>query len=213
MRGGKRNYGLILGLLALLVMLATFYTFGYGDVHMYSRGLIYMMLIMGIVAGAGITGVQNLKLPSMISTRPKGPLVTKMLGIILCLAFIGLTFTISLPQRQKPLYYHMITQEDYHAFVWIRDNVGNDYNKAILDPWKATAFTAITEKTVYTRIHMAPFAEDNEAYAFLQGGSSNTTFLRENGISVVYSQGAVDNPDLTEVRKNVYLVEENGQGQ
>jgi len=60
---------------------------------------------------------------------------------------------------------------------------------------------------------MAPFAKDNVAYAFLQGGSSNTTFLIENGISVVYSQGDVVNPDLVEVRKNVYLVEETGQGQ
>ncbi len=213
MRGGKKNYGLILGLLALLVMLATFYTFGYGEVQTYSRGLIYMMLIMSIVAGAGLMGVQNLKLPGSFGTRPKVHLITKALGIMLCLAFIGLTFMISIPQRQSTPYYHMITQEDYQAFVWIRDNVGKDYDKAILDPWKATAFTAITEKTVYSRIHMAPFAKDNVAYAFLQGGSSNTTFLIENGISVVYSQGDVVNPDLVEVRKNVYLVEETGQGQ
>ena len=84
--------------------------------------------------------------------------------------------------------------------------------------WKATAFVATTGKHVYTRIHMAPKDIDKEAYAFLRGGSSNTTFLRENGISVIYTrvfesgQGgnteySVDNPDLVEVRKDVYLLQ------
>ena len=50
-RGGKRNYGLILGFLAMLVMLVTFFTFHYGVSIMYERGLMYMMLLIGIVSG------------------------------------------------------------------------------------------------------------------------------------------------------------------
>lgn len=207
-RGGKKNYGLILGLLALLVMLATFFTFGYGEVQTYSRGLIYMMLLLSIVAGAGLMGVKNLRLPARLTAWLRVPLITKNLGIILCLALIGLTLAISIPERQDTPYYHMIDKQDYEAFVWIKDNVSDDYDKAILDPWKATAFTAVTEKYVYTRIHCYPKPSDTKAYEFLRGGCSDTAFLRENGISIIYTRGAVDNPDLVEVRKNVCLLKE-----
>ncbi len=55
-RGGKKNYGLILGLLALLLMLVAFFTFHYGVPIMYERGLMFMMLMMSIIAGAGLMG-------------------------------------------------------------------------------------------------------------------------------------------------------------
>lgn len=102
---------------------------------------------------------------------------------------------------------------------WIKDNIGESYDRAILDPWKATVFTAITGKYVSTRIHVRPFGIDMEAYAFLKDGSTNTTFLRENGISVLYprvyegkqpkniSYGS-NNTDLLEVARNVYVPRE-----
>ncbi|MBA7689479.1 hypothetical protein ES703_97986 [subsurface metagenome] len=46
--------------------------------------------------------------------------------------------------------------------------------------------------------------------AFLIGGCVDTAFLSENGISIVYSQGEYNNPDLVEVRENVYLLEDAG---
>ena len=213
MRGGKKNYGLILGLLALMVTLATYFTFHYGQSSMYQRGLVYVMLLMSIVAGAGLMGVKNFMLPTGLSTRLRVPLITNNIGNVLCLALIILTLIVCIPERQIPRYYHMINEEDYQAFVWVKDNVSETYDKAILDPWKATAFTAITTKSVYTRIHTHPVAKDNEAYKFLSEGSTNTTLLRENGISIVYTRGVVHNSDLVEVRKNVYLLKETGQSQ
>ncbi len=122
-----------------------------------------------------------------------------------------------IPAHIDTPYYHMIDEEDYQAFVWIKDNINEDYNKAILDPWKATAFTAITGKNVYTRIHTAPKPNDNEAYAFLRSGSSNTAFLKEHGISIIYTRVykeaqdkntdySSNNPDLVEVARNIYLL-------
>jgi len=219
-KGGKKDYGLILGLLALLLMLVTFFTFHYGVPIMYERGLMYMMLMVSIVAGAGLMGVKNLRLPARLSARLKvPPVITQNVGRFLCLALIGITLAISIPDRLDTPYYHMIDEEDYQAFVWIKDNINEDYEKAILDPWKATAFTAITDKTIYTRIHAYPTAKDNKAYAFLRSDSSDTSFLRENGISVIYTRvydGAQnrnieyssDNPDLVEVAKNIYLLKE-----
>jgi hypothetical protein len=212
-KGDKRNYGLILGLLALLVVLVIYYTFHYGISTVYERGLVYAMLIMGIVAGAGLMGVQNLKLPAGLTTRLKLPPVTRNIGVILCLAAIGLTLAITIPVRQHTPYYHMINQEDYEAFAWLKDNVGQNYDKAILDPWKAIPFTAITGKKVYTAILTVATAKDQEAQQFLSKGCPDTAFLRENGISIVYSGVSCRNPDLVEVRKNIYLLQEPEEGE
>lgn len=205
-RGGKKSYSLIFGLLLLLVMLVTYCTFHYGVEIIYFRGLTYVMLLMSIVAGAGLTGVRNL--PERLTSWLQIPLIIKNAGNILCLALIALMLAITIPARLDTLYYHMIDKEDYEAFVWVRDNVGNEYDKAVLDPWKATAFMAITEKAVHTKIHIHPTTRDEEAYAFLRSGSKDTSFLRGNGISIIYSLGIVNNPDLVEVRENIYLLKQ-----
>ena len=211
-KGGNRNYGLVLGLLALLVMLAIFFTFHYGIAHMYYRGLVYMMLMVSIVAGAGLMGVRKLTLPTGLSTRLKIPAtINKNIGNVLCLVLIGITLATCIPVRQNIPYYHMIDDEDYEAFVWITENIGSDYEKAILDPWKATAFTAITGKYIYTRIGEYPTDIDEKAYSFLRGGCEDTTFLRENGISIIYTRWECHNPDLKEVRKNIYLLKKPGE--
>jgi len=232
-RGGKKNYSLISGLLALLVMLVAMYTFHYGLHIMYTRGLMYMMLMLSIIAGAGLMGVRTfrlpteliaeaglravmiIRLPSKFINGPKsflsgnvGNFLAKNVGNIVCLVLIGVILAVCIPDRQDTPYYYMIDGQDYEAFAWIRDNVNENYEKAILDPWKATAFTAITQKKIYTRIHAYPEANDTKAYEFLRGGSTDTAFLRENGISIVYSQWSCDNPDLVEVRKNIYLLKE-----
>jgi len=196
MNGGKKNYSLILGFLALLMMLTIFYRLHYGLHIMYERGLMYMMLIAGILAGAGLMGVKKLK-PAAA-------------GYILCLALIGATLAMTIPARQSTTYYHtpLIDKQDYEAFVWIKDNVSDEYEKAILDPWKATAFTAVTGKQVYTRIHFERKPRDEQAYAFLRSGCSDTAFLTKNGISIVYTRSSCQNPDLVEVREDVYLLEE-----
>jgi len=210
MRGRSRDYSLVLSLLAMLLVLVTFFTFHYGVSILYQRGLMYMMLMVSIVAGAGLMGLKKLGLPARISIQLGVPFITQNVGRILCLVLIGVTLTIAIPARQSTYYYHMIDKQDYEAFVWIKNNVSKSYEKSILDPWKATAFTALTGKYVYTRIHQAPKDIDEEAYAFLRGGCTDTAFLRENNISIVYNRGSCSNPDLVEVRKNVYLLKEAG---
>jgi hypothetical protein len=208
-KGGRKGYGLILGLLAVLLMLVVFNTFHYGVPIVYYRGLTFMMLMMSIVAGAGLAWVKNLRVPENLGSLLKVPsLIGQNIGAVLCLTLIVITLIISIPSRQIQPYYNMIDQEDYEAFVWIRDNVSQNYAKAILDPWKATAFAAITGKYVFTRIHGYPKPSDEEAYSFLQNGCSDTSYLRNNRISLVYTQESCTNTDLVEVRKNVYLLEE-----
>ncbi len=207
-KGGNKSYGIILGLLALLVMLVVYYTFQYGIEIMYFRGLTYMMLLMGIVAGAGLMGVRRLQLPIKVRALLKIPFLTQNAGNILCLALIALTLVMVIPVRQNTPYYHMIDRADYEAFIWIKGNVPENNDRAVLDPWKATAFAAITDRNIYTRIHEYPQTKDDQAYTFLSNGCTDTDFLRENEISIVYSREECRNPDLVEVRDNVYLLKE-----
>ena len=204
-KGNKVNYSLVFGLLALLMMLMIYFTFRYGVEIMYFRGLTYMMLMMSIVAGAGLSGVRNLKLPASV----KIPFITQNVGNILALIIVVVTLVIAIPTRQDIPYYHMIDKKDYEAFTWIKDNVEESRQKAILDPWKATAFAAIAEREVYSRIHTAPDTKSGKAYDFLEKGCIDTKFLKENKISIVYSRKKCDNPDLLEVKDNIYLLKEN----
>lgn len=208
MRGRKKDYTLVLGLLIILVMLMVMYTFNYGLHDMYGRGLTYMMLMMSVVAGAGLMGVRRFKLPARLTTWLRVSFIKENVGNILCLALIGLIIVMAIPARQNTRYYQMIDQQDYQAFVWIRDNIGDGYKKAIVDPQKGIPFMAVTEKEVYSAIKAYPKPSDKVASQFLRDGSSNTDFLRENGISIVYSREEINNPDLTEVRDNIYLLNE-----
>lgn len=198
--GGKKNFGLILGLLALLVMLSIYFTLSYGLDIMYTRGLLYMMLMFGIIAGAGLMALR--KLPARFNEHR---FWLSHVGNFLCLIAVVVTVAVIMPNRQQTPYYHMIDQTDYAAFTWIRDNVPSDYSLAVLDPWKATAFTAITQKAVYTKIHEYPKPSDMAAYKFLREGSTDTDFLVANKIAIVYTRERVTNPALTRVRENVYL--------
>jgi len=205
---GKVSYALVLGLMALLLMLVVFFIFQYGLAILYYRGLIAMMLIAGIVAGAGLRGVRNLRLPAKLETRLKVPFITENAGRVLCLIFVGLILAMSIPARLNITYYYMIDEQDYQAFVWIRENVDDRYDRAILDPWKATPFTAITERYVYTRLHSYPNPSDEEVDKFIKAGCLDTAFLRETGASIVYTREECHNPDLIIVRENVYLLME-----
>ena len=207
-QGGKKNLGLILGLLALLVMLVTYYTFHFGVSIMYQRGLMYMMLMLSIVAGAGLAGVRKFRLPGKFIGGAKTAILAGNASNILCLVVVGAILAIGIPNRQNLPYYHMVDSQDYHVFTWIRNNVDENYKKAILDPWKATAFTAITGKKVYSRIHTYPTASDEEAYKFLRNGCTDTEFLKNNNISLVYTQWDCNNSNLEKVREKVYLFKE-----
>jgi hypothetical protein len=197
-RGGRRNYGLVLGFLALLLMLVVFYVFHYGISIMYERGLIFMMMMTGVLAGAGLMAIRTVNWKSLPWLR--------YAGWIAAVGLVAATLVIGIPARSTLPYYHMIDTADYQDFTWIKDNVGARYDRAVLDPWKATPFAAITGKYVYTRIHAFPTDTDAAASHFLSDNCTDTEFLKKNNISIVYTKGACDNPDLTEIRDGVYLL-------
>jgi hypothetical protein len=205
-RGGRRNYGLVLGFLALLLMLVVFYVFHYGLAIMYERGLMFMMLMTGVLAGAGLMAVRTLRSPAWLHLPERDAPARRYLGWGAAAALIATTLVIAIPARGSLPYYHMIGSTEYADFVWIRDNVGGEYDRAILDPWQATPFAAVTGKYIYTRSHAFPTERDAVASRFLSDGCTDTAFLRENDISIVYTRAEVSNPDLVQVREGVYLL-------
>jgi hypothetical protein len=205
----RESRGMVLGLLAVLAMLSMFFTLRYGVWIVYLRGLLFAQLMIGIVAGAGLMAIKKWRLPAKIGTRTV-PTAGRYAGYAACAVVVVLALAFAIPARQHASYYQVIDQNDHQAFTWIQDNVPAGYSRAILDPWKATAFTAVTGRNIYTKIHANIAETDLQADAFLANGCSDTAFLKANGISLVYSTGQVQNPDLIEVRTNVYLLEGGG---
>jgi len=85
--------------------------------NIYLRGLLFGMLLAGIVAGAGWMWVRRLSLPEKMGVRLKVPLITQNVGLISCLVLVGFTLALALPARHDTPYYHMIDEADYEAFV------------------------------------------------------------------------------------------------
>ncbi len=206
LRRQKRTTGILLGFFLVLVVLNLFAYLHYGVSRFFDEGFLWVMILASIIAGAGLAAIRKFQLPSWITDRIKLPnWGIKHAGIFLCLILIGGTLGTVIPERQNAPYYHMIDKTDYETFVWIRNNLNNRDDKALLDPWKCTAFTAITGKKALGRLTTTLEPWQVDVYNFLKNGCSDSGFLINNHITLVYTTEAVNNPDLVEVREYVYL--------
>ena len=207
-RGGKKNFGLILGLALLLIVMLVFLVFHYGLSGVYDRGLTTMLLILCTLAGAGLFWLRKLRLPDGFLHKHKS-LLFKRASTFSCVFLVLIILAIAVPTRLNAVFYHMIDDEDYRAFVWIKDNIGVEYTTALVDPWKATAFTAVTGKKVASRIWIKPEPVDDVIYKFLEGGCQDTIFLADFKGAIVYNTAACNNHDLIRVRNNVFITNPN----
>ena len=206
-RPDRRTLGLLFGFLVLLVLLVIYYQFHYGITGLYERGFLYVLMTANMIAGVGLAALRqiNLNLPSFNRIPHRiakyGPIT--LAGILIILVVITVV-----PQRQSTQFYQMIDECDYQAFRWIKDYYESHDIKALIDPWKGTAFTAVTGLRVTSRIIMAPTKIDYEIYEFLDNECQDTAFLIDNDISLVYTRQSCTNPDLVKVHDNVYIVTE-----
>ncbi len=203
-RGGRKNLGLVLGLALLLIIMLVFIQFHYGLSTVYERGLTTMLLILSVLAGAGLFWIGTLQIPAKFLHEHKLNLFRYARNIA-CVLLALIILVIAVPTRLNAVFYHMIDDEDFRAFTWIKDNIGAEYTTALVDPWKATAFAAITGKTVLHRIWVNQEPVDDSIYSFLKSGCQDSIFLRDNKISFVYNQLQCNNRDLIEVRNRVFV--------
>jgi hypothetical protein len=203
-RGKLKDYSLIIAPVLFLLLIGLFVHFQRGIQTLYDRSYLYLMLMMGVVGGYGLWKIRSIRLPEKF----KLAFLSRNLGAFLCLILLIPTLFFSLRTHLDTQYYHTIQEHDYEAFVWIEENIGDEYDKAILDPWKATAFTAITGKRVYSHVTASLSESDLRAYKFFEKHCNDTAFLRKKGISIVYTRLTCDNPDLVKLREDIYLLPE-----
>lgn len=185
---GWRRYEVVIGftVTTLFGLIALYRFFNYVPFIYPERVLLYSMLFMSLLAGKGLNWIKN---------------KSRIIALFMLLAI----FLLSYQSHINTPYYHIINEEEFQDFLWIRDNLNG---KAVLDPWKAIAFTAVAEKPVYAIIPAGPdeimAKRIEEALKFLRGNCSDVKFLIKNNISIVYCKDAVNNPYLIKVRDGIY---------
>jgi hypothetical protein len=91
----------------------------------------------------------------------------------------------TVPAHTDIPYYQMINETDFETFQWINENIDNyrnsthPYNRAAVDPFKASPFSAITRLyIVSSTMHPIPgYKYHQEVSAFLNNGCTDTSFL------------------------------------
>ncbi len=202
-RRRQADYALVGGAAILLVVLAVYFSLHYGEGIIYYRGLLVAMLLVCTLAGAGLAAVGELRLPQWTARWLRPPLPA---GAAAMTVLVAATLLTTIPTRLSTPYYHMLDATDYRAFTWIRDNVPEEYNKGLVDPWQGMAFVGVSGREVFSYVGETPDANAAAAVDFLKSGGSDIAVLKNNGISIVYSHDECTSPDLVEVHDGVYLV-------
>ena len=208
-KGGRSNYGFLLALVLLLIVMLAFARIQVGLDTIFERGITTALLLIGIIAGAGLYWLRMQVVSArLLAKRRFAPYSNSLL----CALSVVVILSVAIPARFSMPYYHIIDDENYRDFVWIRDNIGSAYACAAIDPWKATAFTAVTGKKVIRRIWAKQEQADDMIYRFLAKGCRDIAFLRDNRASFIYSDLPCVNPDLFKISNNTYVTDPNVSG-
>jgi hypothetical protein len=203
-RGGWRNYALLVPSVILLFFVQ-FYRqwFDVGPDILYERGWLYVMLLMAFIAGYGLSQLRQLSFDFFKRWR-WGPL-SVYIALALVVAF-------ALVQRMggyaEEDYYRMIDATTYRDFEWLGEELPKD-SVALLNPYIGWAYVPISGQYVYTaKAYPWGVEEAMEITAFMKEGATDTEYIRERNVNIVYSPYPLDNPDLVEVRPGVYILRE-----
>lgn len=84
-------------------------------------------------------------------------------------------------------YHHVIDDRMYEDFTWIEQNLGEGYERALIDPWLAKAFVPLTGKHSYAirplRIQNPEhFERWREVIELLGSGEITAEWMRDKGV-------------------------------
>lgn len=203
---------LCLSSVAFITIIGLYTKFGYGVSIIYERTFLYLFLVITLVAGVGLSEirkfVQNLSKKFILK---KLNIVSKNMGYIFVIIVSIFLITTNVPIHLKIHYYKLINEDDYEVFDWIASNINayrdenNSYDKAAVDPFKASPFSTITGiYTLSSSMHPTyGYNLHNDMEQFLYQNCTNISFLEKHQLSVIYGQ--CDNDYLNIIYKNVYL--------
>jgi len=190
-----RVWSMLLASVFLLLTIVLFANFNVNFLVPYQRVYVPLFLIMSIIASAAYAKILDSK-------------QLKKFGIAIFAVLIIATLYFSIQRDITTPYYHIINNQQYQNFLWIKNNLNNSA-EVIIDPWLAKAFGPVTGMKVYSVIPFGPNPQYNEiinnTYAFFAANCTDTQFLLENNISVAYSSKC-NSQNLTMVNTNTYVL-------
>ncbi len=206
-KGTAKNYALISSAGLFLIVIILFAWFGLGIPILYERSWLYFLTLAGIISGFGLKELRA-KAAGYLSRHIKQ---TGIISVVISLFFMTPSAWLSLQNHYQEPYYHIIDDETYADFLWIRQNLNAHYQRAVLDPWLAITFPSLAGKQVYSYSAIYPVLEERaetivETQKFLRDGCRDTTWLRDKGISIVYTKEIVNNHDLKMVHQHTYIL-------
>jgi len=191
----RRIWAILLTSIVLILNIIFFDYSGVSYLLPYQRTHIPLFLVISFIGSYGYVELMKLKKP-------------KNIGFLIFIVVIIGTIAISIPRNLETEYYHIIDDNDYDSFLWIKENTASDI-VVLSDPWKARALAPVAERRVYAVMPFGPNVEQMNlvfnANAFLNTNCTNTSFLIDNHIDIVYTTQPCNNANLTEVYLNTYL--------
>ena len=203
----REDLAVITALFGLLAFQQLYPHFYLGPDIIYERGWLYTFVLMALMGGVALPAVWGW-IKSGIKKWPR-------LAHIIAFAAIGILLVsalgINIRSHLSEYYYHVIDDEMYQEFRWIGEYVPPSHQIGILDTHEAWPFAAITKKFAYTA-EVAPnfHAKGRSAMEFLETGSKDTSWLLEEGITIIYTSEVVENNDLIQVNDRTYLLVNKG---
>lgn len=182
----KENWTLIITPLFLLIDIFLYTQLSMSFLVPYIRIFIPMLAIMGVIAAFALAKVKN----------------NYILGLILTAILI-----LSIQHTYETPYYHIINETEYSDILWIKENT---QGIILADPIKARTIPTITGMRVFTVLPFGPVPEilsqNQKAIDFFRNNCTDTAFLKENKITLIYSSVACNNAELEEVHNKTYRV-------
>lgn len=192
-RSRRKEVPVVVSLLLLLVLNNVYSLIGTIPLLMPERNYFYIMVLTSIVAGYGLYTIRS---------------KTILVGVAIALIALGF----SVQSHVDEEYYYIVNDQEFHDFVYIKENVPGD--TVLLRPWEGFAFPAITGKHVYVYPSgPSEWIQDrsDKAYTFLQYKCKDTDFLKKNNIDIVYAHEGCQNSDLKEVDERIYVLNNTAQ--
>jgi len=188
---------------------------------MYERSFMFLFLMIGLLAGWGLAEIRRSSIELSLDYLPlkngkvKVNAAIKKISSLIPFIVVFLLLVTTIPAHKEIPYYRLINEADYEAFTWIEENIDEYrtseylYDRAAVDPFKASAFSAITRLYIVSSImHPIPgYRHRREVYSFLSGCCEDDGFLEKFDVSVVYTRGCCTNENLTMIYPNVYILQ------
>ena len=207
-RGGRTDRALLVITVLVSAYAFVHYEFGVGNAALYSRSILYLSLLLLLIAGLAAARMRRW-LATLLSPRWGGRASFAAAGLVVGAVMLP-SLALNVDARYEETFYHRIGETQYDDFVWVRDNLCSGYGRALTDPRFGRPFAAVSGRYAYAAIPAttAPVrpARLDEARLVLKEGVPDADWLREHGVSIVYSTGRVESPELVKVHDRVYVL-------